>query len=108
METHVTCTSSKQALEAARSRFALDCFTVFKFFAPIPYDQRKADWPQCGACAASFYLQHHAQPMPPLQSSSALALSNLTESLRELACLRDEGVLDEEEFRVVKRRMLAV
>jgi hypothetical protein len=79
-----------------------DRFTVFKFFAPIPYDKRKADWPQCAACAATFFLRQHAQPVLPLHCSS------LVESLRELARHRETGMLEEEEFRVLKRRMLCL
>ena len=31
-------------------------FTIFRFGNPLPLSQRDKSWPQCGKCAAAFYL----------------------------------------------------
>jgi hypothetical protein len=89
-------------------------FTVFEFTAPIPMVVRDMAWPQCARCAAGFVLQHGSlvaavQSQPQSQvapSPSAPPTGALTADLERLVQLRDNGVLDEEEFLAAKRQLL--
>lgn len=86
-------------------------FQMFAFTVPLPQQLRQTSWVHCGRCCAQFYLQVHAPPhlpqiAPPASSSSSLG-RDLVSQLRELACLMEQGVLDAEEFRAAKRRLLA-
>ena len=100
-------------------------FTIFRFNSPLPREQRLLDWPSCGCCAAKFYLGEGAFGTNVFQSPSALASSGphqlrlrasgsgpgqiqfaIASELEKLACLHRQGVLDTEEFRSAKRRLI--
>ena len=101
-------------------------FTIFRFNAPLPREQRVLDWPSCGGCAAKFYLSEGAfgvnaprgppglgqvRPLPvalgraPDFGSGQVQLDVVAE-LESLARLHGQGVLDAEEFRMAKRRLI--
>jgi len=84
-----------------------DRFTVFRF--TLPLTGQKADWPQCGRCAAKFFMSHGTEVSLPVQLSLEPAVSEgrtLPEQLMQLASLKRDGVLNEEEFQAAKRRCL--
>jgi hypothetical protein len=101
-------------------------FTIFRFNIPLPREQRLLDWPSCGCCAAKFYLSEGTFGTNVFQSPSRsgqfrpppIALERASGSgpgqvqfaiaseLEKLACLHRQGVLDTEEFRSAKRRLI--
>ena len=100
-------------------------FTTFSFWNPVPMQNRIVDFPKCGRCCAAFYLrglnQNASSSDSPVAAASAVlpvaANSSCSASsqsgpsmaeLRELVELRREGLLDEEEFRAAKQRLLGL
>jgi hypothetical protein len=93
-----------------------DRFTCFRFNVPVPRETRRPDWPQCGRCAATFYLGTHDEPEFPLlvndmRSSSSSSQTSpgaqaLVNALDRLQKLFREGALDEDEYRAAKRRVI--
>ena len=101
-------------------------FTIFRFNAPLPLEQRVLEWPSCGGCAAKFYLSEGAFGVNAFQGSSGsgqvrplpIALGSapdigsgqvqlaLASELEKLACLHGQGVLDADEFQMAKRRLI--
>ena len=101
-------------------------FTIFRFNSPLPREQRLLDWPCCGCCAAKFYFSEGAFGTNVFQNPSGsgqfrpppIALERASGSgpgqiqfaiaseLEKLVCLHRQGVLDAEEFRSAKRRLI--
>jgi Short C-terminal domain len=73
--------------------------------------RRQADrWAQQdqSAYAQPQYAQpQYAQPAPPAPAAASSGTDNMLEQLRELAQLKDQGVLTAEEFAAQKARILA-
>lgn len=86
-----------------------DRFTVFNFTKPLIGQDAK--WPQCGRCAASFFLARGtAEAGLPVQVSlqpATPSTSTLPQQLLQLGSLKRDGVLNEKEFQAAKRRCLA-
>lgn len=100
-----------QEAHAELRRMMDERFQHFHFATPLPQGQRDTNWIHCAKCCAIFYLTHHApedcQSAPEAGAASrSSAGSNLVAQLRELAELKAQGVLDEDEFRLAKRRLL--
>ncbi len=106
--------SARHPAEAAAQLNGMmaDRFTVFVFAQPIPLNERSMCFSHCGRCAAQFFgtggspvqggpLLPIAPPAPPAPSGDFMG------ALAELARLRASGLLDEDEFRLAKRRLLA-
>jgi energy-coupling factor transporter ATP-binding protein EcfA2 len=83
-------------------------FTVFHFTTPIPKTERDMEFPQCGRCAANFYLSGGAvcQPQESLQEREGTAQGPVR-MLAELHDLFKSGALSADEFAAMKSRVLA-
>ncbi len=57
--------------------------------------------------AQAYPPQGYAEPPPPPAPTPAAAAPDRVEQLKELAALKDQGVLTEEEFAAEKARILA-
>ena len=84
------------------------------------------DWPNCGGCAAKFYLSEGAFGVNTFQGPSGfgqvrplpIALGSapdfgsgqvqfaVASKLKRLACLHGQGVMDVETFRMANRRLI--
>ena len=111
-------------------------FRIFHFSIPLPMESRVPDYPQCGRCAAAFYLQGSGDTLPTLPlaaddpaaavptrphggseapvaatsnaAPSEPASSSALDPLLHLVRLHRTHVLDDEEFRAAKRRLLGL
>ena len=115
------CSHTERTVAEKLNGMMDDRFTVFTFSEEIPRSGRRADWPQCGACAASFFLRTHDAIELPLTMPLTQPASMLTQMpaqqgppedvvvrLRTLSDLRDRGHLDDEEYGVAKRTALGL
>jgi hypothetical protein len=92
-------------------------FTTFTFWNPVPFEHRILNFPQCGRCCAAFYLQGLSQSAASSSVALGTALPSQTmeppqptgmDNLRELVQMHRDGLMDEAEFRVAKRRLLGL
>ena len=97
-------------------------FKIFEFCMPLPKEQRVANWPACGRCAAQFFLHHGGPNAAPSGPSAAPILPcrtglaspaptfkgavSLIPELERLAALHASGALDAAEFKAAKQKVL--
>ena len=122
----IVCSRRDAAKAAQLNGMMEERFATFSFWNPVPMQNRILGFPQCGRCCAGFFLgglnqntssnSSHAAPgdaaVPVVANSSGLAAPSQSgpnmNQLRDLVEMRREGLLDEDEFRAAKRRLLGL
>ena len=86
-------------------------FEVFDFWNPIPFAERQMDFPACGKCGATYFLSSGKAEAANAsaqgrQVAPVPASSTLTADLIQLAELHSAGLLDSQEFKAAKQKLL--
>ena len=118
------CQRRESGAAAKLSAMMDERFTTFRFFQPLPMAERDARWPQCGRCAAGFFLQGvpTAAQTPPGQpclapapslpiseqqpSFSSARAEGCVVALQALAVLHRQGDMTDAVFAAAKQRLL--
>ena len=93
-------------------------FTIFRSGNPLPLSQRDKSWPQCGKCAAAFYLgadlpvgssvvQVSNAPSQGRPAEGPRGIPDWVAALEALAVLRCRGDIDAAEYAEAKKKLLA-